>query len=335
MTNITMRHDFRTPMDGSSSQAEIYDAAMAQFRWADQHGFDFAVVSEHHGFGDGWIPAPITAAAAIAGATERIKILISALLVPLHDPIRLAEQLAVLDHLSGGRVWTVAGAGYRAEEFAMADVPMTRRGATLESHLEVMLQAWTGEPFEYKGREVVVTPRPRTGRHPNVLVGGGVEVAARRAARLRLPMMPMHGDPKLVEYYEDEAEKVGFEDGFVLRPSGPTFVHVTYDVDQTWSEIGRYVFEEAQTYERMQTPGQHSNAVIHADTIADLKHADNVLVGPPEEIIEAARALAPGGALTFNPLAGGLPPKLAWESLELFAAEVLPALQPSDGQRQN
>ena len=326
MAFLTMRHDFRAPRDGSSTHSEIYAAAMDQFRWADEHGFDFAVVSEHHGFHDGWLSTPITAAAAIVGATQRIPVLLSALLVPLHDPIRIAEQLVVLDHLSRGRVWTVAGAGYRPEEFAMAGVDIKRRGAILESHLRVMLQAFSGEPFEYEGRTVHVTPRGFTDPHPPILVGGGVEAAARRAARLRLPMMPMNSDPQLTEWYEDEAKKVGFEGGYVMRPSGPTFIHVTEDPDRTWAEIGPYVLDEAQTYASIQTGGQHSTPMVIAESVEDLKASPQVLVGTPDDIVEAASRVAPGGALTFNPLAGGLPAKLAWESLELFAAEVLPRL---------
>jgi alkanesulfonate monooxygenase SsuD/methylene tetrahydromethanopterin reductase-like flavin-dependent oxidoreductase (luciferase family) len=328
MTHLAMRHDFRMPRDGSSTQAEIYTAAMDQFRWADEQGFHLAVVSEHHGMGDGWLPAPLTVAAAIAAATKQIRVFLSAVLLPLHDPIRVAEQLVVLDHLSRGRVSTVLGAGYRPEEFAMADVDVKRRGRILEEHIQVLQRAFTGEPFEYEGREVVVTPKPFTDPHPPIFVGGGVEVAARRAARLRLPMMPMHGDPQLEAWYRDEAAKTGFEGGFVVRPSGPTFVHVTRDPDATWEQIGPYVLDEAQTYEAIQTGGQHSAPMVHAEDIEDLKASPQVLVGPPEEVIDRAHNLAAGGALTFNPLAGGLPPALAWESLELFAAEVLPALRP-------
>ena len=328
MAFLTMRHDFRAPIDGSSTLAEIYTAAMEQFRWADEHGFDFGVISEHHGFDDGWMPAPMTAAAAVVGATKRLPILLSAVILPLHDPIRTAEQLVVLDHLSRGRVWTVLGAGYRPEEFSMAGVEMKRRGATLESHIEVMLQAFTGEPFEYEGRTVQVTPRGFTDPHPPILLGGGVEAAARRAARLRLPMMPMNADPELPAFYADEAKKVGFEGGYVMAPSGPTFIHVTEDPEKTWSEIGPYVLHEAQTYARMQTGGQHSAPMVTAESIEDLKAAPQVLVGTPDDILARAGSIASGGALTFNPLAGGLPPKLAWESLELFAAEVLPRLRP-------
>ena len=98
MPLLVMRHDFRAPGFGPASAAEIYGAALEQFRWADQQGWDFAVLSEHHGLDDGWLPAPITMAALVAGMTERIPILLSAVVVPLHDPVRLAEQLAVHRH---------------------------------------------------------------------------------------------------------------------------------------------------------------------------------------------------------------------------------------------
>jgi alkanesulfonate monooxygenase SsuD/methylene tetrahydromethanopterin reductase-like flavin-dependent oxidoreductase (luciferase family) len=300
---------------------------MAQYRWADEIGFDFAVISEHHGLEDGWMPSPIVAAAAVAGATKRIPIMLSAIIVPLHDPIRLAEQLSVLDHLSEGRVWSVAGAGYRAVEFEMAGVDMKRRGALLESHLRTMIQAWTGEPFEYEGRTVRVTPKPFSDPHPRVLVGGGVEVAARRAARLHLPMMPMNTEPKLQEWYHDEAEKVGYTGGFVMVPQGPTFIHVTNDPEKAWAEIGEYLLYETQTYASFQTPGQWSTPKVDASNVEDLKKSAQIVVGTPEQVIEAARSIPKFGAMTFNPLAGGLPPKLAWESLELFAAEVLPQLR--------
>src|SRR5207248_9873568 len=89
---------------------------------ADSNGHDLVVLSERHGVDDGYLPAPLTLAAAIAGRTKRININIAALLVPLHDPVRLAEELAVLDLASGSRVGVVAGLGYRDEEFAMAGV---------------------------------------------------------------------------------------------------------------------------------------------------------------------------------------------------------------------
>ena len=118
-----IRFDMRAPSWGPATAAELHTATLEMAEWADRVGFDSAVVSEHHGAVDGFLPSPIVAAAAIAGRTERIGISISALLAPLHDPIRIAEDLAVLDLLSEGRVTTIIGLGYRPEEYEMFAAP--------------------------------------------------------------------------------------------------------------------------------------------------------------------------------------------------------------------
>ena len=126
MPLMTMRQDFRAPAFGPASTRDIYKAALEQMQWADSHGFDFLVLSEHHGIDDGWMPAPITIAASILAMTERAPVLLSASILPLHDPIRVAEQIAVIDNAFPGRLWTVLGAGYRVDEFEMAGVDHAR-----------------------------------------------------------------------------------------------------------------------------------------------------------------------------------------------------------------
>lgn len=327
MTMLTMRHDFRAPAFGPATSAEIYAAALEQYRWADAQGWDIAVLSEHHGIDDGWLPAPLTIAGVILGATPRIPVFVSASILPLHDPVRIAEQIAVLDNAAPGRLITVFGAGYKREEFAMAGADHETRGKVLEEYVDVVVRALTGEPFEWQGRTITVTPLPVTRPHPMILVGGGVPAAARRAARLRLPMMPMNTDESLGVAYREEADRIGFEGGFVMVPSGPTFVHVTNDPERTWAQIGDYLLYEAKTYASYQTPGQHSTPMVDASSVDDLKASPQFVVGTPDEVVAAAALVPPMGALTFNPLAGGLPPDLAWESLELFASEVHPRLK--------
>ncbi|MET1001792.1 MAG: LLM class flavin-dependent oxidoreductase [Acidimicrobiia bacterium] len=329
MPLLTMRHDFRAPDFGPASTRDIYSAALEQFRWADAHGFDFLVLSEHHAIPDGWMPAPLTIAAAALAMTERAPVLMSASILPLHDPVRIAEQIAVIDNAFPGRLWTVVGAGYREEEFEMAGIEHARRGKILEEFAQVLLDAWTGEPFEFQGRTIRVTPRPATQPHPMLLIGGGVPAAARRAARLRLPMMPMNTDVALHEAYRDEAAKIGFTGGFVMVPEGPTFVHVTEDPDRAWADLAPYLLYETQTYASFQTPGQHSTPRVDAETLDDLKQAKQLWVGTPDDVLARARTLNPTAALNFHPLAGGVPPDLAWASLDLFAAKVLPELTRS------
>jgi alkanesulfonate monooxygenase SsuD/methylene tetrahydromethanopterin reductase-like flavin-dependent oxidoreductase (luciferase family) len=323
---LTMRQDFRAPEFSPASRGEIYATALEQFRWADAHGFDFLVLSEHHGLDDGWLPAPVTMAAAVLGMTQRTPVLLSASIVPLHDPVRLAEQIAVVDNAFPGRLWTVLGAGYRLEEFEMAGREHAARGRILEEFARVMLAAWTGEPFDFEGRTVRVTPRPASDPHPVVMMGGGVPAAARRAARLRLPMMPMNADPGVVAAYEDEARRLGFDGGFVMVPTGPTFVYVADDPERAWHDLAPYLLYETQTYASFQTPGQRSTPRVDAETVDDLKVAPQLWVDTAEGILARVRQVPEGGALNFHPLAGGLPPALSWPSLERFAAQVLPHL---------
>ncbi|HET9728940.1 MAG TPA: LLM class flavin-dependent oxidoreductase [Acidimicrobiia bacterium] len=326
MAILAMRHDFRARPDGAVGLRDIYAAALEQFDWADQHGFTSLVLSEHHGIADGWMPAPLTIAAAVLARTKQARVMVSASILPLHDPIRIAEQIAVIDNAFPGRLWVVFGAGYRVEEFEMAGLEHAARGRILEEHVETVLEALSGDDFEWRGRNVRVTPKPITDPRRMLFIGGGVPAAARRAARLKLPMFPMNDDQVVRDAYFDEAKKVGFTTGFVLEPTGPTFVHVTDDPDKTWSEIGDYLLYEAQTYSSFQTPGQHSTPKVDAQSIDDLKASPQYVVGTPDDVVKRLRTVPDTGGIVFNPLAGGLPPAVAWPSLELFAQKVLPQL---------
>jgi alkanesulfonate monooxygenase SsuD/methylene tetrahydromethanopterin reductase-like flavin-dependent oxidoreductase (luciferase family) len=325
---LAMRHDFRAPAFGPASALDIYKAALEQFAWADAHGFTTLVLSEHHGMPDGWLPAPLTMAGIVLARTNQARVTVSASLLPLHDPIRIAEQIAVLDNAFPRRLWIVFGAGYRVEEFEMAGLEHAARGRILEEHVTAVLEALerSGEPFEWRGRDVCVTPKMQSDPRKMVFLGGGVPAAARRAARLRLPMFPMNTDPAVRDAYYDEAKRCGFAEGFVIEPSGPTFVHVADDPERAWDEIAPYVLYEAQTYAAIQTAGQSSLPKVDAESVDDLKRSPQYLVGAPDDVAAHLSALGPSAAATFNPLAGGLPPDLAWQSLELFAREVLPRL---------
>ncbi len=112
-----LRYDLRRPPFASASAAELAEAALEQCAWADEHGFTSVTLSEHHGSPDGYLPSPLVLAAAIAARTRRLRIVLAAIVVPLHDPIRLAEDLAVLDVVSGGRIVPVLAAGYVESEF--------------------------------------------------------------------------------------------------------------------------------------------------------------------------------------------------------------------------
>src|SRR5262245_37715089 len=129
---LSLRFDMRQP-DPKVALDQFYGAALDMCTWADGLGFEQILIGEHHGAEDGYIPSPIVLFSAIAARTKRVRLHISALLVPMHHPLRLAEDLAVLDVVSGGRVEFTAGMGYRPHEFAMF-------GAEFEKRLKIYLE---------------------------------------------------------------------------------------------------------------------------------------------------------------------------------------------------
>jgi alkanesulfonate monooxygenase SsuD/methylene tetrahydromethanopterin reductase-like flavin-dependent oxidoreductase (luciferase family) len=326
---IGLRYDFRNRPSGPTPTGELYRTCLDQCEWGDQLGLDYAVISEHHGAEDGFLPAPLAYAGAIAGRTRRLGITIAALLLPLHDPVRVAEDLAVLDLTSGGRITTVIGAGYRPEEFQMAGIAKADRGQLVEEYVGVLRQAWTGEPFQWRGRTIQVLPVPASTPHPLLLLGGSSVAAARRAARLRVGFFPPVADPELAAVYERECEAAGYRHGFVSLPSGPGFVHVSDEPERDWERLAPYVLYDAGVYHSWQTPDIRSSVHVESPDLDGIKASGVYRVVTPDECVALADELGPRGAITLHPLLAGMPPELGWESLELFASDVLPRLSGS------
>ncbi|MGW7573281.1 LLM class flavin-dependent oxidoreductase [Streptomyces sp. NPDC054765] len=304
-----------------------YRAAVEMAAFADDRGFTMVQTEEHHATTNGWMPSPLTFAGAVFGATRRIGVTVSALITPLHDPLRLAEDLASLDLLSGGRLVTVAGLGYRPEEYAAHGKDWPGRGALQDEVLETLLNAWTGEPFAYRGRTVQVTPRPYTRPHPLLLIGGSSRAAARRAARLGLPLFPSAHLPELETYYHEQRTAFG-TDGWVLQPPERTsFLHVSEDPDRTWAEYGRHLLHEARLYASWQSAGIRSAVRSSAQDVAALRKEGVYRIVTPDECLEAARQAGSQGSLILHPLCGGMPVDEGWRCLHLFAERVLTGLK--------
>jgi alkanesulfonate monooxygenase SsuD/methylene tetrahydromethanopterin reductase-like flavin-dependent oxidoreductase (luciferase family) len=318
---VGLRFDLRVPSFAQTTHARQYAACLDMCAWADELGFDAIAISEHHGVEDGYMSSPATLAAAIAARTKRIRINIAAILVPLHDPVRLAEQLATAAIVAEGRLSVVAGMGYRPEEFAMAGVDRTQRGKLFDEYVGVMQQAWSGEPFTWRGRTVRATPKPDS--PPLVLVGGSTAKAARRAARLKCGFFPAIGDPELARLYREACEASGFT-GFVVMPGGPGFVHVTDDPERDWKRIAPHALYDARTYHDWQTPGQRSEVHVDAVTEDDVRRSPVYEVVTPDQCVALAKE---HGRILLHPLMGGIDPDLGWASLRRFADAVLPRIR--------
>jgi alkanesulfonate monooxygenase SsuD/methylene tetrahydromethanopterin reductase-like flavin-dependent oxidoreductase (luciferase family) len=320
-----LRFDMRAK-DGPASAADLYATAVEMAAWGEAQGAITAAVSEHHASPDGYLPAPLVLASAIAARTTRLPIQVAALLVPLHDPIALAEQMAVLDLLSRGRVSYVCAVGYRPEEYAMFGRDFRTRGRRIEESLGVLRRAWTGEPFEYQGRPVCVTPRPATPGGPVLFMGGNSPAAVRRAARLGMGMLTQGGDASLEKLYRDTCAEYGTTPQLFMNPTGdaPMSAFVAEDPDRAWRELGPYLLHDAQMYAAWMGESTAITKSV-ASSVEELRRENgSYRILTPDE---AAAQIRKNGILMMQPLAGGIPPKLAWPSLELLAAKVLPAVR--------
>jgi alkanesulfonate monooxygenase SsuD/methylene tetrahydromethanopterin reductase-like flavin-dependent oxidoreductase (luciferase family) len=320
---FTMRFDMRAP-DFGGSTTDLYQAAIDMAAWSETRGCIAAVISEHHTSPDGYIPSPLLLASAMAARTEQLHISIAAALLVFYDPIRLAEDMTVLDIISKGRLSYVMGLGYRPEEFEMYGVDWKRRGQIAEEKLQLLLKAKTGEPFEHEGRRIQVTPPPVTPGGPAVMWGGGSIAAAKRAGRYGLGFFAQSDKPGMLEAYEESCLEHGFEPGMAQLPpsDAATTMFVADDVDKAWDEIGEYILHDVKMYGDW-NPGDETTASIsHAQTVEELR-----ATSPAHKIYstdEAVEIVRNGGMLMLMPLCGGLPPELAWPYVERVANDVLP-----------
>lgn len=320
------RFNFVLPGLDPKTMASMYQAGIDMAGWADDQGFSVISLEEHHGAENGWSPSPLVTAGLVFGRTRKIGVNISALLVPLHDPLRIAEDIAVLDLASGGRLSIIAGLGYRPYEYAAHGKDWARRGALMDEAIDTLLKAWTGEPFEFHGTTVRVTPRPLTQPHPMLFVGGTSKVSARRAARFGLPFFPAANLPELEAYYYDQCKEHGTS-GFCMMPAQRTIMlHLAEDPDRAWAEIGTHLLHEATTYAGWQTPDIRSAVHSSARTVDELRAEGIYRIMTPDECVALARSDDPPSAFSLHPLCGGMPIDRGWASLQLYADKVLPSL---------
>lgn len=303
-------------------EARRYQAAVRMASYVDRNGFDVVNMEEHHCADNGWMASPLTMAAMVAAVTDNVGISVTALLITLYDPVRLAEDIAVIDAVSQGRFTFVAGQGYRPIEHHAMDKDWEQRGAEMDRAIETLLQAWKGEPFEYRGQTVRVSPPALTQPNPLMLVGGMGKNAARRAARFGLPFSPPTAMPELEALYYAELEKHG-NTGFVFSPpSDSTLLFIHQDPDQAWAEYGQHFVVEAKEYASWARPGV-PRPFDGGEVSAELLREQGLYeIITPEEC-RLRHHQNENYIAALHPLVGGMPLDAAWACLELYVDEVL------------
>jgi alkanesulfonate monooxygenase SsuD/methylene tetrahydromethanopterin reductase-like flavin-dependent oxidoreductase (luciferase family) len=317
-----LRFDFRNPAFAGVSHADRYGAALDMAEWADAHGCLTISLSEHHGSPDGYLPSPLPMLAAMAARTQNVRLMVAALIAPFYDPLRLAEDLTVLDNLSRGRVDLIVAAGYVSDEFAMYGVPLGERARRVTEVVTTLKAAMSGEPFEFRGRTVQITPPPFRPGGPSLTLGGSSEAAARRAAHLADGFLP--SVPEVWEFYRDEVQQLGRPDPGPSPIDKNRTVALAKDVEQGWEQHGAYFLHEANAYGAWAAVNDGASPYRSAGSVDELRATGSYAVLTPDEYVEELRA-APFPFAMLHPMCGGTPPELAWSSLRLLEQEVLPA----------
>ncbi len=326
---FTLRFDMRALAFGAPTLA-LYSAAIDMSAWAESHGCIAVVLCEHHGCEDGYLPSPIVLASAIAGRTERL-LLSLVVILPFYDPVRLAEDLSVLDIISNGRASVIFGIGYRPEEYEHFGLDIHRRGRMAEDKLALLRKLLSGEQVVHDGRRIMVTPPPHTPGGPTLMWGGASLAAARRAGRHGLGLLANGGGPGMKEAYESALREHGQEPGPVFVPDRdtPTAVFVADDVDRAWDEIGDHLLHDAQMYAAWNPDNDISAGISYAKDVSELRETSKShLILSVREAVERVRA---GQVLNLSPLCGGLPPELAWPYLNRVGKVVMPEAALASG----
>jgi probable F420-dependent oxidoreductase len=312
-------------------------------RLAETLGFDSAWVSEHHGSSDGYLPSLLPMIAAMAAATDRVRLGTGVMLAPFHHPLRLAEDAAVVDQLSGGRVILGLGLGWRQEEFRMFGLPYRERVRRTIETVEILRHAWRGERFSYRGKvfgfeDVKITPRPARESGPPIYLGGHAEAAVRRAGRLADGYIRSRGGldeaREGLRWAEEGARAAGKDQselGFALLQNA----FVWEDDADAWSVVREGAAHQLGVYPAWgagaDTPGRPFEvAPPDEETLRRFTPA-----GDRHAVVRALRPIVDAFAgrdefhLVVRLHYPGMDFDTAARAVELFGSDVLPALKGS------
>jgi alkanesulfonate monooxygenase SsuD/methylene tetrahydromethanopterin reductase-like flavin-dependent oxidoreductase (luciferase family) len=309
---------------------------------AEELGYESAFFASHHAQPDGWCPSPLVALGAAAAVTRRMRLGTAVLLVPLYAPLKLAEDLAVLDNVCGGRLVVGVAPGYVSEEFEAHGIPREERVPRMEEALDLVTAAWTQDIASYEGRfyrlpPSTIRPRPVQQPHPPIWYGVSGPNSLRRAAARRAVLVasPRHGIAELKEHYRIYAEaaaSTGFD--IVERPViREVFVAETKQrAEEIAAPAVTYVFREL--YGAKSAEGQRVLRTDEGETVTSKDQVDfahfkaRYVIGDPEfafrELERYERELGATELISWMHLPG-IAREDATRSVELFAKEVMPA----------
>ena len=315
---------------------ELYEEMLKEIAAADEMGFDSAWLTEHHFLADGYCPSLLIAAAAIAARTRSIKIGTGVLLMPLHDPIKVAEDSAVVDLISRGRLILGLGLGYRL--FDGFRRSLKERKGRMEESIEILHKSWADGPFSFNGKyfklkDLSVTPKPVQKPIP-IWIGAFTEPAIRRAARIGAPLyVPAIGTipiiKSLFDLHSSLLKGYGRNPDDYEKPLVREFYISDKKKEEVWNNIKECITYTAKGYAQWGSMVDYDGNLISDPTdpiIYDIVK-DQSIIGTPEQCVEAIneyKGNVPVNNLICRFKFPGISHQEAMRSMKLFVDRVLP-----------
>lgn len=323
-------YSLRNPGAWHRPETEIYAETLDQIAWAETIGYDDVWLTEHHFCEDGHAPSILPLAAAVAVRTKTIRIGTAVLLLPLHNAVRVAEDGATIDILSGGRFELGVGIGYRPQEFAGLGIDRRHRAGRMNEGLDIIRRLWEGETVNYDGEHYQISgarlmPRPVQHPHPPIWVGGFAPVAAKRAARLGDGYIGTGDMTPFVPIYRAERERLG-RPGPGRLAGGHFWLIVSNEPDKTFARVAPHIIYQIQMYNVWRDESGQA-AFPATSNERQLRESGMVRVLTPQQAVDAIAEYVEATGIeryytwTVPP---GMPAAEMNEYLELFATEVMP-----------
>jgi alkanesulfonate monooxygenase SsuD/methylene tetrahydromethanopterin reductase-like flavin-dependent oxidoreductase (luciferase family) len=341
---------FLMQRDETWSERQVYDSALAQMLAAESLGYQSVWFAEHHFNDYGLCPAPPVLASYVAARTTTLRLGMGVSLLPLHHPVDLAEQLAVLDVVSGGRLDVGVGRGGTLQDYQTFQSDRDDSRARVEEGIEIMRACWRGAPFDFHGRfhsadALHVRPAPIQAPHPPLFVASNSEDSVLSAARLGLPTLSSFFVPldELVRrrtLYRETARAAGRGEAEIAdlerRSWVMRVVHVAPDYDAAFRAAEPPFMSYQRKMSRLRSDATGGTVPNSFDrTALRLRPFQSYLddrwlhVGTPDQVRDSLHehlATSGYGRVLLVMALPGLETDLAMRSMRLFAEKVAPAL---------
>ena len=346
---------FLMQRDEAWSEQAVYDSALEQMLAAEPLGYHSVWIAEHHFNDYGLCPSPPVLASFVAARTTRLRLGMGVSLLPLHHPVDLAEELAVLDVVSGGRLDVGIGRGGTLQDYQTFQSERGDSRARVEEGIALMRHAWSGAPFDFQGRfhsaeRLHVRPRPAQRPHPPLYIAANSEDSVLSAARLGLPTLssffvPIEELQRRHRRYREQSLAAGRSeadlDALERHGWGMRVVHVAPDHEEALraTEAPFMGYQRKMSVLRSEAtggtvPGSFDRSLLRLRTFRDYLDDGWALIGTPGEVRDGLQKYLDATGYRHVLLLMALPgldTSLALRSMRLFAEQVAPAMAPANG----